>query len=348
MSTYKQAGVDVEAGDQSSAIAYKHAKTTFNTREGLFGTPVVMDGAYAGLIDMGDFYLVQNDDGIGTKSIIAERIGHYESLGFDLLCMVADDAVCLGAEVVSITNTIDTNKVMPDVIDKMMQGLAEACREQKILIPGGEIGELPDLANGITWNAAAVGVLEKDKLIDGSKIKVGDTLIALPSHNFRSNGISLVRHLLEKHFGKNWHETSFDQNRNWGEVALRPSIVYHDKLLQLLGRYGQPRKFDAINGIAHITGGGIGGNLPRILKKTGLGANVEYSYDHVPEAMRALIELENLPLEEALHTWNMGVAIILVTDKPEDLESELQKLEVEYFRCGEITEGTQVTVDIKK
>lgn len=347
MSTYKDSGVDVEAGDLSSSIAYKYAKTTFASRSGLFGAPVIMDGAYAGLIDMGDFYLVQNDDGIGTKSVIAEALNNYDTLGYDLLCMVADDAVCLGAEVVSITNTIDTNKVKPEVIEEMMKGLANACIEQKILIPGGEIGELPDLANGITWNAAAVGVLQKDKLIDGSKIKPNDSLIALPSHNFRSNGLSLARYILKKHFGKDWANTPYDQNRTWGELLLRPSIIYHNSLLNIIGRFNQARKFE-ISGISHITGGGIGGNLPRILKKSKVGAEVKFEYKHVPEAMRALIELDNLAIDEALHTWNMGIAMILVTGKPDELKNLLKQENIEFFDCGKIVEKPGVTVEILK
>jgi phosphoribosylformylglycinamidine cyclo-ligase len=345
MSTYKDSGVDVSAGDLSSSIAYKYAKTTFDSRSGLFGTPVILDGGYAGLIDLGEFYLVQNDDGIGTKSMVAESVGTYETLGYDLLCMVADDAVCLGAEVISITNTIDTNKVKPEIIEQMMKGLAEACIEQKILIPGGEIGELPDLANGITWNAAAVGVLEKSKLITGSDIKAGDSLIALPSHNFRSNGLSLARFILNKHFGKKWPNVPFDQNRTWGELVLRPSIIYHNSLLNIIGRYKHERKFE-IKGISHITGGGIVGNLPRILKKSGLGANVEYDYSHVPESMRALIELDQLDINEAIHTWNMGIAMILVTDKPDELKKHLSEQKCEFFDCGKIVENPEVTVKI--
>ncbi len=346
MNTYKQAGVDVEAGDEASRIAYENAKKTFTARKGLFANPVTLDGGYAGLIDMGDFYLVQNDDGIGTKSIVAEKVGKYDTLGYDLLCMVVDDAVCLGAEVISITNTIDTNKVDPAIVEQMMQGLSKACIEQKVLIPGGEIGELPDLANGITWNAAAVGVVAKDKVIDGSKIAVGNTLIALPSYNFRSNGLTLARFVLRNKFGDDWYSVPFNENKTWGEAVLEPSVIYHDALLQLLGRYGQERKFD-LNGISHITGGGIEGNLPRILKKSGLGAKVTLPNELIPETMRKLMDIGNIDLDEALKTWNMGIAMILVTDKPDELQSHLKSLKVESFVVGVIVAEKGCTVEVK-
>jgi phosphoribosylformylglycinamidine cyclo-ligase len=345
MNTYKQAGVNVEAGDKASRIAYENAKKTFTCRDGLFGTPVTLDGGYAGLIDMKDFYLVQNDDGIGTKSMVAEQVNKYDTLGYDLLCMVADDAVCLGAEVISITNTIDTNKVKPELIEPMMQGLSKACIEQKILIPGGEIGELPDLANGITWNAAAVGIVAKDKVIDGSKISEGDTLIALPSYNFRSNGLTLARFVLKNKFGDDWYSVKFNQTKTWGEVVLEPSKIYHNDLLKLLGRYGQERKFE-INGIAHITGGGIEGNLPRILKKTKLGAEVKLPEALIPESMKQLMDIGNIKVEEALKTWNMGIAMILVTDKPQELQSELSALSLESHIVGKITAQPDCAVEI--
>lgn len=345
MNTYKQAGVNVEAGDNASRIAYEHAKKTFTSRQGLFGTPVTLDGGYAGLIDMGEFYLVQNDDGIGTKSMVAEKVGTYDTLGYDLLCMVADDAVCLGAEVISITNTIDTNRVDPEIVDQMMQGLSKACQEQQILIPGGEIGELPDLANGITWNAAAVGIVAKDKVIDGSTISENDTLIALPSYNFRSNGLSLARFVLRNKFGDDWHNAPFNDQKTWGQTVLEPSKIYHADLLKLLGRFGQERQFN-LKGIAHITGGGIEGNLPRILKKSGLGAEVTLPSAIVPESMTKLMEIGNIKLEEALKTWNMGVAMILVTDQPDQLQAELANLQLESYLVGKITSspGCQVVL----
>jgi phosphoribosylformylglycinamidine cyclo-ligase len=165
MVDYKKAGVDIQAGDNASRIAYDYAKSTFSSRKGMIGEPVIDEGSFAGLINMGDFYIVQSDDGVGTKMEIAERIGKFDTLGYDLLSMVADDVVCLGAETISVTNTLDTNKVDAVIIGDLMKGLAKACNEQKVVIPGGEIAEVGKTVNGNVWNATAVGVLEKEKVI---------------------------------------------------------------------------------------------------------------------------------------------------------------------------------------
>ena len=147
MVDYKKSGVDIQAGDKASKIAYNHAKSTFASRNGMIGEPVIDDGAFAGLFNMGNFYIVQCDDGVGTKMEIAERIGKFDTLGYDLLAMVVDDVVCMGAETISITNTLDTNKVDVAIIGDLMKGLAKACNEQKVVIPGGEIAEVGNVVN---------------------------------------------------------------------------------------------------------------------------------------------------------------------------------------------------------
>lgn len=309
MTTYKDSGVDIVAGDEASRRAYAAAKQTFGARHGKIGTPVVFDRGFTGLLDFGDFYLVQNDDGIGSKLDIAYMVRKFDTLGYDLVAMVADDAVCVGAEVVSITNTIDTNKVNPDHISEMMHGLAEACGEQKIVVPGGEVAELPSLCRGTIWNATAVGIVEKDKFIDCGRIKEGDAIIGLASHNFRSNGFSLVRHILKTKFGDNWYHEKYSSDKTWADVLMEPSIVYHDFLLSMLGRYGEARQID-IKGLAHITGGGIPGNFERILHGT-LGANLDLP--EPPHVMSALAEMGNVEREEAYTTWNMGIGMMMVT-----------------------------------
>jgi len=204
MATYEEAGVNIELGNKCSAIAYQAAKNTFIGRKGMIGEPMLDEGGFAGAMDMGDFYLIQNDDGIGTKMMIAERINKLDTMGFDLLAMVADDAICVGAETISMTNTLDVNKVDEEKIAALMTGLETAALEQKVVVPGGEIAELGAMVNGYVWNATAVGIVEKNKIIDGSSIEVGDKVIGLKSAGFRSNGFSLVRHVLQESLGDAW------------------------------------------------------------------------------------------------------------------------------------------------
>lgn len=324
MATYKESGVDISLGDKSSLIAYKEAKKTFAGRAKKIGAALIMEGDFTGAIDMGDYYLVQNDDGIGSKFQIADEIKKYDTSGYDLAAMVADDAVCVGAECLTISNTIDMEKVDPKKIEKMMKSLSKACREQKIIIPGGEIAELPSMVKNTIWNSTAIGIVEKKKLITTRDVKPGDMLIGLYSKGFRSNGFSLTRYILEKAFGAKWHYKKFSiggagakngtaGGKTWAETVLEPTQIYHNAVLALTGRYKEPRRIN-VKGIAHITGGGVPGNLRRILKKTCTGAILDNLFDP-PKMMLELQRLGKVSDEEAYKVWNMGIGMILCVAK---------------------------------
>ncbi|MBI5152091.1 phosphoribosylformylglycinamidine cyclo-ligase [Candidatus Peregrinibacteria bacterium] len=313
MATYKESGVDISLGDKSSEIAYSEAKKTFAGRKGKIGAPLLMEGGFTGAIDMDNYYLVQNDDGIGSKFQIADEIEKYDTSGYDLAAMVADDAVCVGAECLTISNTIDTEKVDPKKIEKMMKSLSKACREQKIIIPGGEIAELPSMVNGTIWNSTAIGIVEKKKLITTAGVRPGDALIGLYSKGFRSNGFSLVRYILKKAFGMKWHSRKFSSAKTWAETVLEPTQIYHSAILALTGRYKEPRRIN-VKGISHITGGGIPSNLCRILKKSHTGAILDNLFEP-PKMMTELQRLGKVSDEEAYKVWNMGTGMILCVSK---------------------------------
>ncbi|MFT7183997.1 MAG: phosphoribosylformylglycinamidine cyclo-ligase [Oceanicoccus sp.] len=322
MTTYSEAGVNIEDGDACSRIAYEAAKATFAGRHGMIGAPAILEGGFSGALDMGDFFLVQNDDGVGSKSMIASAIGKYDTLGLDLVAMVADDAICVGAEVISLSNTVDIQKVNAEQIEAMMAGLKAACLEQKIVVPGGEIAELPDQVNGFVWNSTAMGIVEKDKLIDGNKVKEGDLIIGLRSAGFRSNGFTLVRHILSKAYGKDWANEDYGDGRTWGEILLTPSVIYHRGLLKLLGAYGEARPVD-VHGLVHVTGGGIHGNAERIVKG-GLKAEFTDLWE-AHEPMKKLMELGGVAEEEAYKTWNMGTGMLIVLAEA-DVDAAMAKL----------------------
>jgi phosphoribosylformylglycinamidine cyclo-ligase len=340
MTTYKQSGVDIKAGDKSSAIAYAAAKTTFASRKGLFGKPVNLEGGFSGAIDLGKFYLVTNSDGVGSKIQIAEALKKYDTIGYDLLAMVADDAVCIGAETLTITNIIDTNKVNYKIIEPLMKGLVKACKEQHVIIPGGEIAELPDILNSNYWNASAVGIVEKRKLITSSKVKPGDKIIGLKSHGFRSNGFSLIRYILKKKYGANWHKKKYTGNKTWGQAVLTPSLIYSNAILELLGRYGKPRKAN-IKAIAHVTGGGLPGNIKRVLGKYGANLN------NLPRPHKMMLDLQELgkvSTKEAYKTWNMGVGMILVSNDFKKIEPVLKKHKIGAQVIGEVVKEGKIQI----
>lgn len=332
MATYQQSGVDISAGDRCSALAYAAAKRTFDARKGLIGKPVIMDGGFSGALDFGSFYLIQNCDGVGSKIAVAQAMNKYETLGYDLLAMVADDAVCVGAETISITNTVDTNKVSAKAIGPMMKGLLKACREQKVVIPGGEIAELPDLMKGNSWNATAVGIVEKRKFITGAGVKPGDKIIALRSRGFRSNGFSLVRYVLKKAFGANWHRKKYSGKKTWGDAVLTPSRIYSAALLDVLGRYGKPRAA-SVKALAHVTGGGIPGNLKRVLGRYGA------RLDHLMKPHKIMLDLQELGRvddREAYRVWNMGIGMLVISNDVTKIAKVMKKHGIDAQVVGEV------------
>jgi phosphoribosylformylglycinamidine cyclo-ligase len=346
MTTYKESGVDISAGNKASKIAALISKGTHNNRESCFGKPVTCKNDFTGLIDMGDFYITQNSDGIGSKIKVAEKMNEYSFLGYDLLAMVADDNVCCGAETIAITNIIDTDRVMPEIVHSMMSGLSVACSPNRVVISGGEIAELPTIVNGISWNASSIGLVKKNHLITGEDIKKGDAIIGIPSDGLRSNGFTLVSHILEKNFGKNWHLKKFpNKDSTWGMEVLKPSTIYSNAILSLVGRYNSNRPFDGIKGIAHITGGGILGNIKRAL---GNHAAVIDNLPEVPGVMRHLQKLGNVSTLEAYSTWNMGVGMILILPYKDSIQI-MKNLSFNYgLECqviGEVKNKSSFTVE---
>lgn len=306
-----------------------------------------MEGGFSGALDFGDFLLVQNDDGVGTKAEIAERLGKFDTLGEDLVAMVADDAVCVGAEVVSLTNTIDVPAVDPKVIDAMTAGLARACAEQKIVIPGGEVAELGDALNRMIWNATAVGIVKKEKFIIGKNVRVGQKIIGLKGRVLRSNGISLARKICKVNFGKDWHNKPWKNGKMWGEILLTPSKIFHRTVLEaVLGDFESERKFD-VSAVVHVTGGGLPGNVPRVFGDKKLGA--KFDNLHEPhDAVRDLQKLGNVDEEECYRTWHCGTAMLIFCEEKnvEDICAMLNSTDSEISAkiVGEVTESERIEV----
>ncbi|PIR54633.1 phosphoribosylformylglycinamidine cyclo-ligase [Candidatus Peregrinibacteria bacterium CG10_big_fil_rev_8_21_14_0_10_36_19] len=342
MATYEESGVNIELGDKCSQIAYTAAKNTFIGRRGMIGEPVLDEGGFAGALDMGDFFLIQNDDGVGTKIKVAEKIGKLNTLGYDLVAMVADDAACLGAETISVSNTLDVNKVDAEKVTQLMAGLEAAALEHKIVVPGGEIAELSDMTNGYLWNATAMSIVKKNKIINGQNIKEGDKIIGLRSAGIRSNGFTLVRYILKEAYGEDWEFEKYDHEMTWGEVVLTPSKIYTSLIMDLHGRFEESPKVD-LKGIVHVTGGGIPGNLPRLLKKHGFGANLDNLFEP-HEVMKKLIELGNVSKEEAYRTWNMGVGMIIVSNDVDQIIATAKAHNIEAQVIGEVTQSGIINI----
>ena len=344
MTTYKDSGVDIQEGDRASMIAYTHAASTFASRKGMIGEPVYEKDGYGGFLDMGDYYLVQSDDSTGSKIDLAFDVGKFDTLGYDLTAMVADDAVCTGAESIAISNTIDVPHIDSKIIDHLMGGLARACTEQKIAVPAGEIAEVPGAVAKGVWSATVIGIVAKDRVLKPETIKPGDAIIALKDNVARSNGFSLIRAVLSKAFGKEWHKKEWKNGKTWGEIMLTPSVIYSAAVLELIGRYGKPVQVP-VKGLAHITGGGIPGKLRRVLKKSGCGAELTDLWTP-HEAMTDLIKLGNIAKEEAYRTWNMGNGMLVVLEEKQASKAiaVLKRNGIQAKKAGTVTKESTIAI----
>ncbi len=344
MATYKDAGVDIREGDRASALAYAHAVSTFASRKNMVGAPVEEKDGYGGFLDMGDHYLVMSDDSTGSKIDLAFDVGKYDTLGFDLAAMVADDAVCTGAEPIAISNTIDVPKIDATIIDQLMGGLAKACTAQKIVVPAGEIAEVPGAVTRGVWSATVIGIVAKDRVLKPETIKPGDAIIALKDPVARSNGFSLIRSILAKAHGNDWFKKEWKDGATWGEVFLTPSVIYSAAILALTGRHGEPVHVP-VKGVAHITGGGIPSKLKRVLKKSKYGATLTDLWSP-HEALLDVIKLGNVSVEEAYRTWHMGSGMLMILEE-KNAKKTLELLAasgVEAKQAGTVTQEPAIDI----
>jgi len=282
MSNQKKSGLDIDLGNLCSKDAFGWAKKTFPNRDNKEGAAALkVDGVFSNMLTFGDQRIGIASDGIGTKIELAERTGIYDTIGFDLVAMVADDLATAGFEPTNISNIIDVNRLDRPTINSLMKGLAEACNYCGMSISGGEIAELGNRIGGygegmhFNWCSTAIGVLPKelDTPFDGTAVKAGHKVIALKGDGFRSNGFSLIRRIMQASFGDNWHNEAYSETQTWGEVLLTPSLIFTPVITKMI------KTGVKLSGVAHITGGGIIDNFQRVLKANSLGANLDNLFE---------------------------------------------------------------------
>jgi len=306
-------GLDINRGNEASRLAYGWAKKSFVHRPAGSGNPLPgVDGGFSNLMDFNGIFIGMSSDGIGTKIELAERLKKYDTIGFDLVAMVADDLAANGIETVNISNILDVDIINTNTVDQLMSGLFEAVKFARVTVTGGEIAELGRRIGGygdgmhFNWAATGIGILPQGKpMIDGRQVKPGQHVIALRSRGFRSNGFSLVRHTLQTLFGPEWHTARYDQTQSWGEVVLTSSLIYTPLIIDLI------KEDYVIHGISHITGGGIADNFSRVLKANRLGARLTSLFEPQP-FMKTLQHLGKIEEEQAYLLWNMGNGMLLV------------------------------------
>lgn len=337
---------DQSKNDIASHIAFDYAQKTFANRNNGIGTPIAnLTESFSNLMNYGDVKIALTSDGIGTKVEVAERMNIYDTLGFDLIAMIADDLVSNGFEPINLTNILDVNVIDEQIIDNLMKGLNKAANFANMIITGGEIAELGNRISGFgnhmhfNWCATGVGILPKNcKCISGESILTNQKIIALKSHGLRSNGFSLGRMILESKFGNLWHLEK-DNYITWGNWMLTPSLIYAPIIIKLL------KAGCTITGIAHITGGGIPSKFGRILKVAKKGAILDNLFE--PDYFMLLLKKTgNISWEICFKEWNMGNGMLLIVPNSE-AESTVNYINLNGYEskiAGHITEIPQIIV----
>lgn len=308
--SYEKAGVNLEAGYEVVRRIKKHVAST--ARPGVMGNI----GAFGGMFDLSALnvrepVLVSGTDGVGTKLKLAFEMDKHDTIGIDAVAMCVNDVLAQGAEPLEFLDYVAVGRNEPQKIEAIVAGVAEGCRQAGCALVGGETAEMPGMYADGEYDIAGftVGVVEKSKLIDGTKVSVGDVLIGVASSGVHSNGFSLVRKVVA--------DNSFDLHRSYpelsnkllGEVLLTPTKIYVKPVLEVV------RTCD-VHGISHITGGGFDENIPRILRQ-GQGIEIEEGTWEVLPVFRFLEKYGRIPHREMFNIFNMGIGLVIALDESE-------------------------------
>ena len=325
--TYKDAGVDIDANDRLKETICKHARTTFSSR-------VVSDiGFFGSLFELKGYkqpILISSADGVGTKIRIACALNKHEGIGKDIVNHCVNDILTCGASPLFFLDYIAMSKMDAAVVASVVKGMAEACRDVDCALIGGETAEMPGTYPTGEYDLVGfiVGGIDKSQIKNGSSIVPGDILIGLPSSGLHTNGYSLVRRVFATDANPSNLKRRYPQlGRTLGDAVLEPHRCYYKQVKPLLPK---------IKGLAHITGGGFPGNLPRTLPKS-VTAVVEKSAWEVPPLFKLIQRSGNIGDDEMYRVFNMGIGMILICD-PVDRAILMKKLP-DAVVIGEITKG---------
>ena len=333
MTTYRDAGVDIDAGNRAVEMIRPLAAATQGP-EVLAGI-----GAFSGLfaLDTSRYrspILVASTDGVGTKVLLSIEARRHGTIGADLVNHCVNDVLTAGAEPLFFLDYVATGRLEPTVVAELVAGMANACRRVNCALLGGETAEMPGVYQPSTFDIAGfmVGVCERDSLIDGRGIKEGDALLALPSSGLHTNGYSLARRVIPR---QALNQPIGDGRETVLDALLQPHRSYLEPVRRL-------REILTVKGLAHITGGGVVGNLPRILPQ-GLGARIHRGTWPEPQIFSYLSPFT--PDDEMWRTFNMGLGMIVVVDQS-SLAAATDALGGEIFPVGEVVASEQRRVQI--
>ena len=333
---YKSAGVDIDAGNEAVDRIKDSVKSTF--------TPNVLTGlgSFGSLYDLKPILeeyenpvLVQSVDGVGTKTIIARMMGKYNTIGIDLLSACTNDIIVMGARPLTFLDYIANDKLKPEIIEEIVSGMVEACREIDVSLVGGETAEMPDtyLPGEHDLVGVITGIVEKDKIITGETIQPDDVVLGLPSNGLHTNGYSFARKLFFEIGGYDVNDTIPELDKSVGLTLLEPHINYTNHVFAAL-EVGID-----IKGIAHITGGGLVENLPRILPD-GCGMEIKKGAWPVLPVFDVMQAIGDVDEDEMYRAFNMGIGMVFIVDssKVERVKDALKEL-TEAYEVGVVESG---------
>jgi len=340
--TYKDSGVDIEKADSLIEKLKRNIQETFN--------PLVLNpiGGFASLTDvpahMKTPVLVTSTDGVGTKLKIAFLSGRHDTVGIDLVAMSVNDILTLGARPYFFLDYFACGRIDEHIYTDVINGICQGCKIAGCALIGGETAEMPSFYKDGEYDLAGfvIGFVDKGDIVDGAEIKEGDTIIALTSNGLHSNGFSLVRKILFDVHKFNVNDIVEGLNRPLYEELLKPTKIYVKTILDLLDRF-------KIKGMAHITGGGLPGNIKRIIPN-GLCAHLNLNNNRIPDIFNVLRKLGNIPLGDMLATFNMGIGFIVIVsaDDAQDILNTIMSSGEQGFIAGIIersSDSQKVRID---
>ncbi len=327
--TYKDAGVDIDAGNEAVQRIRKYVRSTFNNDvavdAGHFGGAV----SAAKLKRYNEPVLVSSIDGVGTKLKVASAMRKYDTVGHDMVAHSVNDILCIGAEPLFFTDYIASSRLNPEIVEQLVKGLSEACKACSIPLVAGETAEMPGVYERGEFDlvGAITGVVERSRMLPSTGICAGDALIGIASSGLHTNGYSLARKVILEiaGFGINDHVKEF--GRTAGKELLQPHKNYFNSVMPLV-------KKGLVKGIAHITGGGLVDNVPRVLPK-GLCAKFEKDKIDILPVFKFIQHRGNVPEHEMWRTFNMGIGMVLAVAE-KDADSCIRALEKSGEKAAEI------------
>ena len=328
--SYREAGVNIEAGYEGVKLMRRHVARTMIPG-------VVSDiGGFGGLFapdikGMAEPVLVSGTDGVGTKIRIAQLLDKHDTIGIDCVAMCVNDIICCGAKPLFFLDYIAIGKNEPEKVASIVSGVAEGCVQSGCALIGGETAEHPGMMAAGDYDLAgfSVGIVDKPKVIDSSRMAPGDVILALPSSGIHSNGFSLVRKVFDvEHAALDRHVPEL--GRTLGEALLEPTVIYVKPVLRCM-------ETADVKGVSHITGGGFFENIPRCIPE-GLGAKIDKAAVRTPAIFKMLQEQGNISEHDMFNTFNMGVGMTVVVSK-EDADPAIAALDCGAYVVGEIVSG---------